>query len=53
MRSLRVHGADSKAFDDIEEIRSAEVLRLLVEFGYDIGPTGHLIIHYVRRDALL
>lgn len=46
MRCLLMHGADPKAFNDIEWVRSAEVLRLLVEFGYDIRPTGHLIIQY-------
>ena len=44
IRCLLRHGADAKAFDDIERVRSAELIRVLVEFGYDITPTGHLII---------
>lgn len=33
IRCLLKHGADAKAFDDIERVRSAEVLRVLVELG--------------------
>ena len=44
MQCLLVHGADPRVFDKIERVRSAEVLRLLVDFGYDIATTGHLII---------
>lgn len=44
MRCLLMHGANPKGFDRIERVRSAEVLRLLVEFGYNIRPAGHLII---------
>jgi hypothetical protein len=53
LRCLLMHGADPKAFDRIEWVRSAEVLRLLVEFGYDIRPTGHLIIQYVPERSSL
>lgn len=49
MRCLHLHGADAKAFDQIEKVRSAELLKLLVEFGYDIRPVGHLIIQYVAE----
>jgi hypothetical protein len=49
LRCLLMHGADPKAFGRIERVRSAEVLRLLVEFGYDIRLTGHLIIQYVAE----
>jgi hypothetical protein len=49
IRCLLRHGADAKSFDDIEQVRSAEVLRVLVEFGYDIRPTGHLVIQYVAE----
>lgn len=42
MHFLLMHGADPKAFDDIEEIGSVGILKLLVEFGYDIRPTSHL-----------
>ena len=49
IRCLLRHGADAKAFDDIERVRFAEVLRVLVEFGYDIRPTGHLIIQCVAE----
>ena len=53
MRCLLLHGADAKAYDQIENVRSAEILRLLVEFGYDIKPTGHLIIQYVAEERFL
>ena len=53
LRRLLMHGADPKAFNHIEWVRSAEVLRLLVEFGYDIRPTGHLIIQYVPERSSL
>ena len=49
MRCLLLHGADAKAYDQIEGVRSAELFKLLVEFGYDIRPTGHLIIQYVAE----
>lgn len=49
MRCLLMHGADSRAFERIEWVRSAEVLQLLVESGYDIRETGHLIIQYVAE----
>ena len=49
MRCLLLHGADAKAYDQIENVRSAEILRLLVEFGYEIKLTGHLIIQYVAK----
>ena len=49
MRCLLMHGADAKAFDEIEKVRSAEILRILVEFGYDIRSTGHLIIQCVAE----
>jgi hypothetical protein len=49
IRCLLLHGADAKAYDQIEDVRSAELLRLLVEFGYDIRPTGYLIIQYVAE----
>lgn len=49
IRCLLMHGADAKAFDEIEEVRCAEILKILVEFGYDIRPTGHLIIQCVAE----
>jgi hypothetical protein len=48
-----MHGADPKAFGRMEWVRSAEVLRLFVEFGYDIRETGHLIIQYVAGIVLV
>ena len=44
MRCLLEHGADASAAPNVEDIRSLGVLKLLVEFEYDIRSTGHLFI---------
>lgn len=43
-RCLLEHGALPSAYLGFNHVRSLSVLKLFVEFGYDIASTGHLII---------
>lgn len=45
-RLLLENGADPNAVD-INLVESAEILRLLAEFGYDIKSQGHLVLQCV------
>lgn len=48
MRILLENGADSVQIASIKYMsRSFELVKLLVEFGYDISANGHCILQYV------
>jgi hypothetical protein len=50
MRLLLEHGADPAVFARRHYMsRSFDLVKLLVEFGYDISINGHLVLQYVSQ----